>query len=88
MEEWGRFAETIGMNIFEVIDAIRVRPTHSNMRQPGFGVGGYCLTKDPLFAGVAARELFGQPLRFPFSEKPCVSTRPCRWSRWTPSSGY
>jgi UDP-N-acetyl-D-glucosamine dehydrogenase len=70
MEEWGRFAEAVGVDLFEVIDAIRVRPTHSNMRQPGFGVGGYCLTKDPLFAKVAARELFGlEDLRFAFSEE-------------------
>jgi nucleotide sugar dehydrogenase len=69
MEEWGRFAEAIGVDLFEVIEAIRVRPTHSNMRQPGFGVGGYCLTKDPLFAPVAARELFGLSLDFPFSEE-------------------
>jgi nucleotide sugar dehydrogenase len=69
MEEWGRFAEAIGVDLFEVIEAIRVRPTHSNMRQPGFGVGGYCLTKDPLFAAVAARELFGLGLDFPFSEE-------------------
>ncbi len=69
MEEWGRFAEAIGVDLFEVIEAIRVRPTHSNMRQPGFGVGGYCLTKDPLFAPVAARDLFGLSLDFPFSEE-------------------
>lgn len=69
MEEWGRFAEAIGVDLFEVIEAIRVRPTHSNMRQPGFGVGGYCLTKDPLFAQVAARDLFGLSLDFPFSKE-------------------
>jgi len=70
MEEWGRFAEAAGIDLHEVIDAIRVRPTHSNMRQPGFGVGGYCLTKDPLFAGVGARELFGLDRQgFPFSEQ-------------------
>jgi nucleotide sugar dehydrogenase len=69
-EEWGRFAEAAGIDLFEVIDAIRVRPTHSNMRQPGFGVGGYCLTKDPHFAGIAARELFDAPhLTFPFSSQ-------------------
>ena len=51
VEEWGRFAEAVGIDLFQVIDAIRVRPTHRNIRQPGFGVGGYCLTKDPLFAG-------------------------------------
>jgi UDP-N-acetyl-D-glucosamine dehydrogenase len=70
MEEWGRLAEAVGVDLFEVIDAIRMRPTHSNMRQPGFGVGGYCLTKDPLFVEYGARELFGLPdLRFPFSER-------------------
>lgn len=68
MEEWGRFAETVGVDLFEVIGAVRKRPTHSNMRQPGFGVGGYCLTKDPLLAGIGAREIFGHgELAFPFS---------------------
>jgi UDP-N-acetyl-D-glucosamine dehydrogenase len=69
MEEWGRFAEAVGVDIFAVLEAIRVRPTHSNIRQPGFGVGGYCLTKDPLFAEYGAHELFGlSELEFPFSE--------------------
>jgi UDP-N-acetyl-D-glucosamine dehydrogenase len=68
MEEWGRFAEAIGVDLFEVISTIRRRPTHSNMRQPGFGVGGYCLTKDPLLGAVAARQLFGlDQIEFPFS---------------------
>jgi nucleotide sugar dehydrogenase len=67
IEEWARFAEVVGVDLFEVIGAIRRRPTHSNMRQPGFGVGGYCLTKDPLFAKVAARRLFGRKdIDFPF----------------------
>jgi UDP-N-acetyl-D-glucosamine dehydrogenase len=68
MEEWGRFAEATGVDLFEVIGTIRRRPTHSNMRQPGFGVGGYCLTKDPLLAMVSARDLFEHDeLDFPFS---------------------
>lgn len=58
MEEWGRFAENVGIDIYEIVDAIRMRPTHSNIRQPGFGVGGYCLTKDPLFAKISARDIF------------------------------
>jgi len=68
LEEWGRFAEDAGIDLYEVIDAIRLRPTHSNIRQPGFGVGGYCLTKDPLFAKIAAKDilkLIGH--EFPFS---------------------
>jgi len=68
MEEWGRFAENAGIDIFEVVNAIRLRPTHSNMRQPGFGVGGYCLTKDPLLAEIGAKRILGlQQLTFPFS---------------------
>ena len=68
MEEWGRFAEELDVDLIEVVNAIRKRPTHSNIRQPGFGVGGYCLTKDPLFAAVAARDLFELPpsVDFPF----------------------
>jgi len=67
VEEWGRFAERLNVDLFEVIRAIRMRPTHSNLRQPGFGVGGYCLTKDPLMAAIAAQEIFGAPdLDFPF----------------------
>ncbi len=69
IEEWARFSEKIGANSFEIINAIRRRPTHSNIRQPGFGVGGYCLTKDPLFAKLAANDLFKiKNLNFPFCE--------------------
>lgn len=68
IEEWGRFAEAVDVDLYEVIEAIRMRPTHSNMRQPGFGVGGYCLTKDPYFAPLSAKEIFGlKDMEFPFS---------------------
>ena len=70
IEEWGRFAEDTGVDLYEVIDAIRMRPTHNNIRQPGFGVGGYCLTKDPLFAKIAARDILKiNGHEFPFSTK-------------------
>jgi nucleotide sugar dehydrogenase len=76
MEEWGRFAERIDVDLFPVIDAIRMRPTHSNLRQPGFGVGGYCLTKDPLLAPIAARQLYDMPdLAFPFCELAVATNR-------------
>ena len=69
IDEWTKFAEAVGIDLFEVIDAIRMRPTHSNIRSPGLGVGGYCLTKDPAFAIVAARQIFRtRGLEFPFSE--------------------
>lgn len=68
VEEWARFAEASGVDLFEVVEAIRMRPTHSNMRQPGFGVGGYCLTKDPLLAAFSGHEWFGLGHQaFPFS---------------------
>ena len=70
MEEWGKFAEVSGIDLFEVIEAIRKRPTHSNIRTPGFGVGGYCLTKDPIFAYISARDIFKvDKLEFPYSRK-------------------
>ncbi len=60
IQEWTLLAERLGVNLFEVIDAIRVRAgTHDNIRQPGLGVGGYCLPKDSLLAQWSATELFG-----------------------------
>jgi UDP-N-acetyl-D-glucosamine dehydrogenase len=59
MQEWTEFAQTAGVNLFDVIQAIRVRPTHRNIMAPGLGVGGYCLTKDSLLADWSYRNLFG-----------------------------
>lgn len=62
--EWSRFAEEAGVDLFSVVNAIRQRPTHANLMYPGIGVGGYCLTKDPLLASWARQAFFGaaQPL--------------------------
>jgi nucleotide sugar dehydrogenase len=46
LDEWSVFAEQNGVDLIKVIQAIKVRPTHSNMIFPGPGVGGYCLPKD------------------------------------------
>ena len=46
LDEWSRFAERNGVDLIKVIEAIKVRPTHSNMIFPGPGIGGYCLPKD------------------------------------------
>ena len=67
MQEWTEFAEQAGVNLFEVINAIRVRPTHKNIMQPGFGVGGYCLTKDSLLADWAYNNLFGSNVHLDMS---------------------
>jgi len=59
MVEWSRFAEEAGADIYEIVHAIRMRPTHKNIMLPGMGVGGYCLPKDPLLASWARQNLFG-----------------------------
>ena len=59
MDEWSLFAERNGVDIAKVIEAIRVRPTHSNMIFPGPGIGGYCLPKDGGLGVWAYRHIFG-----------------------------
>ena len=46
LDEWSLYAERNGVDLIKVIEAIKVRPTHSNMIFPGPGIGGYCLPKD------------------------------------------
>jgi UDP-N-acetyl-D-mannosaminuronate dehydrogenase len=46
LDEWSLFAERNGVDLMKVIDAIKKRPTHSNIIFPGPGIGGYCLPKD------------------------------------------
>jgi nucleotide sugar dehydrogenase len=57
--EWSRMAEEAGVDLYEVVHAIRQRPTHCNLMFPGIGVGGYCLTKDPLLASWSRANLLG-----------------------------
>ena len=59
LHEWSLFAETNGVDLIKVIDAIKVRPTHSNMIFPGPGIGGYCLPKDGGLGLWAYRHLMG-----------------------------
>lgn len=59
MDEWSHFAERNGVDIIKVIDAIKVRPTHSNLIFPGPGVGGYCLPKDGGLGVWAYKHIFG-----------------------------
>ncbi|HPM93005.1 MAG TPA: hypothetical protein PKZ74_09355, partial [Bacteroidales bacterium] len=41
LNEWSLFAERNGVDLIKVINAIKMRPTHSNMIFPGPGIGGY-----------------------------------------------
>ena len=57
--EWSRFAEEAGVNLWEIVNAIRVRKTHANLMFPNIGVGGYCSHKDLLLASWARKSFFG-----------------------------
>jgi nucleotide sugar dehydrogenase len=69
MVEWSRFAEEADVDLYEVVNAIRLRPTHANLMYPGIGVGGYCLTKDALLASWARQNLIGKNEPLSQSEK-------------------
>ena len=59
MDEWSLFAERNGVDLKKVIEAIKVRPTHSNIMFPGPGIGGYCLPKDGGLGVWAYRHILG-----------------------------
>ena len=59
LNEWSVFSERNGVDLIKVIDAIKMRPTHSNMIFPGPGIGGYCLPKDGGLGYWAYRHILG-----------------------------
>jgi len=59
LNEWSIFAERNGVDLIKVVNAIKMRPTHSNMIFPGPGVGGYCLPKDGGLGYWAYRHILG-----------------------------
>jgi len=59
LNEWSLFAERNGVDLIKVIEAIKVRPTHSNIIFPGPGIGGYCLPKDGGLGYWAYRHILG-----------------------------
>ena len=69
IDEWTKYADRLKINLFDVINSIKKRPTHSNIMNPGLGVGGYCLTKDPLFAISSNNIFFKKKNSFPIIKK-------------------
>lgn len=59
LHEWSLFAETNGVDLIKVTNAIKVRPTHNNIIFPGPGIGGYCLPKDGGLGIWADKHLMG-----------------------------
>jgi len=69
IDEWTKYSNLMKINLNSIIESIKLRPTHSNIMRPGLGVGGYCLTKDPLFAGASGKFFLGGKTSFPIIEK-------------------
>jgi len=59
LNEWSLFSERNGVDLIKVMNAIKMRPTHTNMIFPGPGIGGYCLPKDGGLGYWAYRHILG-----------------------------
>lgn len=59
LDEWSVFAESNGVDITKVVEAIKIRPTHANIIFPGPGIGGDCLPKDGGLGDWAYHTLMG-----------------------------
>ena len=66
IDEWTKYSRIANVDIYNILDAIKKRDTHNNIMRPGLGVGGYCLTKDPLFALASVTKIFKNKNNFPF----------------------
>ncbi len=70
IHEWTLLAEAMQLDLFDIVESIRIRTgTHDNIRNPGLGVGGYCLPKDPLFAEWAGNRLPGHGVSLPVTSQ-------------------
>ena len=65
IDEWTKYSNHTGVNLNSILSAIRKRKTHSNIMNPGVGVGGYCLTKDPDFMNYSSNLFSKNKLNFP-----------------------
>ena len=69
IEEWRKFCAKNDLDLEKILSCIRKRKTHSNIMRSGIGVGGYCLTKDPLFAKASSNQILKKKFEFPISTK-------------------
>lgn len=68
ISDWLKFSLKNNLDLNAILDGIRMRTTHNNIRYTGLGMGGYCLTKDPLFSLIGSKYIYNQNEKFPFSE--------------------
>ncbi len=69
IEEWRKFCSKNNLDLEKILSSIRQRKTHNNIMRSGIGVGGYCLTKDPLFAKASSQQVLQEKFDFPLSSK-------------------
>jgi UDP-N-acetyl-D-glucosamine dehydrogenase len=64
INELAMFANDLGIDVWEAVDAATTKP-HGYLRfTPGPGVGGHCLPVDPSYLSWRVRSSLGQPFRF------------------------
>ncbi|MFC9990669.1 nucleotide sugar dehydrogenase [Streptomyces globisporus] len=64
MNELATFTASLGVNLWEAIDAAATKPFGFTRFTPGPGVGGHCLPVDPLFLSWKVEQELGVPFRF------------------------
>jgi UDP-N-acetyl-D-glucosamine dehydrogenase len=64
VNELAVFAEAMGIDVWESIDAASTKPFGYLRFTPGPGVGGHCLPIDPSYLSWKVRRSLGQPFRF------------------------
>jgi UDP-N-acetyl-D-glucosamine dehydrogenase len=72
VDEWTRFSIKNRIDIKSILSAIRIRKTHNNIMNPGLGVGGYCLTKDPKFLDYTAKKILKCKTNFPITNRSLI----------------
>jgi UDP-N-acetyl-D-glucosamine dehydrogenase len=64
VNELAMFAEAMGIDVWEAIDAASTKPFGYLRFTPGPGVGGHCLPIDPSYLSWKVRRSLGQPFQF------------------------
>ena len=64
VNELAMFANDLGINVWEAIDAASTKPFGYMRFTPGPGVGGHCLPIDPSYLSWQVKQTLGQTFRF------------------------
>lgn len=61
--EMSRFAKTLGVDIWDALDAAATKPYGFMRFNPGPGVGGHCLPVDPMYLSHHVQTTLGEPFK-------------------------